>query len=93
MIAALEKAGVVFIAESGGRRARSEAPKGGATMRIDGNIGGCVLVLMGGVWALQGLYILGGSLMRGQFRWLLIGLAVAMTGVALLFRTNRQHRT
>jgi hypothetical protein len=62
-------------------------------MRVAGNIGGCVLVLIGGVWALQGLNLLGGSFMTGQFRWLIIGIAVAMAGVALLFWTNRQHRT
>jgi hypothetical protein len=32
------------------------------------NIGGCVLDLIGGVWALQGLNLLGGSFMTGQLQ-------------------------
>jgi hypothetical protein len=49
--------------------------------------------LIGGVWALQGLNLLGGSFMTGQFQWLIIGIAVAMIGIALLFWANRQRRT
>jgi hypothetical protein len=62
-------------------------------MRMARNIGGCVLVLIGGVWALQGLNPLGGSFMTGQLQWLIIGIVVAMTEVALLLWKDRQHRT
>lgn len=62
-------------------------------MNIAENTGWCVLVLIGGVWALQGLTLLGGSFMTGQFRWLIIGIATAMIGVTQLFRANRQRRT
>jgi hypothetical protein len=62
-------------------------------MKIAGNIGGGVLVLIGGVWALQGVNLLRGSFMTGQFQWLINGIAVAMIGIALLFWTNRQSRT
>lgn len=46
-------------------------------MRIAGNIAGYVLILLGGIWALQGLNLLGGI--------------VALSGIALLFGTNRQR--
>ena len=32
-----------------------------------------LLIVMGGVWALQGLSLIGGSFMVGQTRWLAIG--------------------
>lgn len=47
-------------------------------MRIAGNIEGCVLILLGVVWAIQGLNLLGGT--------------VALSGIALPFWTNLQRR-
>ena len=61
-------------------------------MKIAGNIAGYLLVLIGAVWALQGLNLLGGSFMTGQYKWLIIGIAVAIIGIALLFWANRQRR-
>ena len=44
---------------------------------------GGVLVLMGGVWTLQGLGYLAGSPMTGVAAWAIIGPLVAGLGVAL----------
>lgn len=46
----------------------------GADVKIAGNIAGYLLVLIGAVWALQGLNLLGGSFMTGQYKWLIIGI-------------------
>lgn len=61
-------------------------------MKVTGSIAGYLLVLIGTVWALLGLNVLGGSFMTGQFQWLVIGIAVAIIGIALLFWMNRQRR-
>jgi hypothetical protein len=55
--------------------------QGAANMRIAGNIAGHLLVLIGAVWALQDLNLLGGSFMTGQFQWFIIGIAVAIIGI------------
>ncbi|SNS05471.1 hypothetical protein SAMN05216276_1003110 [Streptosporangium subroseum] len=44
---------------------------------------GVVLVLMGGLWALQGLGYVGGSVMSGAGQWIWIGLAVLIVGLLL----------
>jgi hypothetical protein len=43
-------------------------------MRIGLNVISAILVLIGAVWALQGLNLIGGSFMTGQTRWLVIGI-------------------
>jgi hypothetical protein len=45
---------------------------------------GVVLVVVGGVWALQGLGYLAGSPMTGVAAWAIIGPLVAGLGVALV---------
>lgn len=44
---------------------------------------GLVLVLLGVVWALQGLDVLGGSAMSGEVLWAVVGPIVAVVGVLL----------
>ncbi|MEV6867663.1 hypothetical protein AB0M44_42580 [Streptosporangium subroseum] len=44
---------------------------------------GVVLILMGGLWALQGLGYVGGSVMSGAGQWVWIGLAVLIVGLLL----------
>lgn len=46
-------------------------------------ITGIILVLVGILWILQGLGIVGGSFMTGQSQWLYIGIVTAIVGVAL----------
>ena len=52
-------------------------------------VGGVLLLLLGLVWVLQGLDVLGGSSMSGQSQWLLIGALVALVGMWLLFSSLR----
>jgi hypothetical protein len=54
-----------------------------------GRIIGVVLVLIGGLWTLQGLNLVGGSFMTGSALWLVIGVVVVIAGLALLFRRPR----
>ena len=52
---------------------------------------GVVLVLIGGLWTLQGLNLVGGSFMTGSALWLVIGVVVVIAGLALLFRRPRRR--
>jgi hypothetical protein len=61
-------------------------------MRIGLNILGAILVLIGAVWALQGLNVIGGSFMTGQTQWLVIGIVCAIVGVVLLGWANSRGR-
>lgn len=45
---------------------------------------GAVLVLVGAVWALQGVGVLGGSAMTGSTLWAVIGPIVAVVGLVLI---------
>jgi hypothetical protein len=56
-----------------------------------GRIIGVVLVLIGGLWTLQGLNLVGGSFMTGSALWLVIGVVVVIAGLALLFRRPRRR--
>lgn len=53
---------------------------------------GALLVLMGLVWTLQGLDVLGGSGMSGHAVWAVIGPIVALLGAALVVRAVRAPR-
>ena len=53
---------------------------------------GVLLVLIGAVWTLQGLNLIGGSFMTGSTLWLVIGLAAVVGGVALIVRWARARR-
>ena len=50
---------------------------------------GVVLVLLGLLWILQGLDIIGGSGMSGHGVWAVIGLVVGAVGAFLVIRTLR----
>ncbi|WP_019928499.1 hypothetical protein [Nocardia sp. BMG111209] len=53
---------------------------------------GIVLVLMGGLWTLQGLNLLGQSGgMNGQAIWAVIGLIVVVVGLVLASRGVRRR--
>ena len=45
---------------------------------------GCLLILVGGVWALQGLNVLNQGAMAGHSRWTLIGGVLAAGGIVLV---------
>jgi hypothetical protein len=53
---------------------------------------GVVCVLVGGIWTLQGLGVIGGSYMTNSPTWLLIGLVVAVAGLAMIILGTRGRR-
>ena len=53
---------------------------------------GFLLVLMGLLWTLQGLGIVGGSVMTGVTLWVVIGPIVAILGGVLLYGVVRARR-
>jgi len=54
-------------------------------------IAGIVLVLVGGIWFLQGIDVLGGSSMTGNPFWAYVGAPMVIVGV-LLLRRPRPNR-
>ena len=53
------------------------------------------MILMGGVWLLQGISILPGSFMTGQMFWAIMGAVFLVVGGLLAlagFRLNRRRR-
>ncbi len=61
-------------------------------MRTSLNVIGAILMLVGAVWALQGLNVIGGSFMTGQTRWLVIGVVCAICGALILALANVRRR-
>jgi hypothetical protein len=61
-------------------------------MRWAGRIIGVLAVIIGIVWLLQGLNILGGSGMSGQFIFVVIGAIVAVIGVILVAASSRRRK-
>jgi uncharacterized membrane-anchored protein YitT (DUF2179 family) len=59
-------------------------------MRIGMAILGVLMVLMGGVWFLQGINVLPGSFMTGELRWAVYGGILAAVGIGLLWRARRR---
>jgi hypothetical protein len=51
---------------------------------------GALIALVGAVWTLQGLNILGGSSMSGVTMWAVIGPVVFLVGLALAVTGNRR---
>ena len=49
-----------------------------------------LLIIIGGIWSLQGANILPGSFMTGQIEWLVIGIIFIAAGIGLIWR-NRQN--
>jgi len=61
-------------------------------MRIAGTIIGIILILVGGLWTLQGSNVIGGSVMSGQSQWLYVGIVLLIVGVIALWWTYRRRR-
>ena len=59
-------------------------------MRTVGKVLGVLMVLGGGVWILQGINLLPGSLMTGDPRWAVRGLVMAVLGVILFVVASRR---
>ena len=60
-------------------------------MKIVLNIVAVLLILMGGVWFLQGINVLPGSFMTGQIRWAIYGGIAVAAGIVLLVAANRRR--
>ena len=58
-------------------------------MRMLMTILGALLVLMGGVWILQGINVLPGSFMTGQTKWAVYGALSAVAGIVLIVLGRR----
>ncbi len=58
------------------------------TLRL---IAGILLVLVGAVWFLQGIDVLGGSSMTGNPFWAYVGAPMVIIGVLLLRRPRPKH--
>jgi hypothetical protein len=54
---------------------------------------GALAVLTGLIWTLQGLDILGGSVMSGKTLWAVVGPIVALAGVVLMIFGVRGRST
>ena len=54
-------------------------------------VGGVLLIAVGLVWTLQGVGIIGGSVMSGSTMWAVIGPIVAIVGVYLIVRWWRSR--
>jgi uncharacterized protein (TIGR03382 family) len=60
-------------------------------MKILLRIVGAILILMGGVWFLQGIGVLPGSFMSGQMRWAVNGGIAFAVGVLLVVLSRRRR--
>jgi hypothetical protein len=58
-------------------------------MRMPMMIAGALLVLMGGVWILQGINVLPGSFMTGQTKWAVYGAITLVIGIVLIVLARR----
>ena len=61
-------------------------------MRWPMTIAGVLLVLVGGVWILQGINVLPGSFMTGQTKWAIYGALAAVAGIVLVVLARRGPR-
>ncbi|TMF95002.1 MAG: hypothetical protein E6I10_10590 [Chloroflexi bacterium] len=59
-------------------------------MRVASLILGVIAIFAGGVWILQGSGVMPGSFMTGQRMWLVIGIIVAIVGLALAYNGIRR---
>ncbi len=60
-------------------------------MKIIWDIIGVALILAGGVWFMQGVGVLPGSVMSGQAQWAIYGGIAILLGAGLLLYVNRRE--
>ena len=60
-------------------------------MKIIWNIIGVALILAGGIWFMQGVGVLPGSVMSGQSQWAIYGGIAILSGAGLLLYVNRRE--
>jgi uncharacterized membrane protein YhaH (DUF805 family) len=71
---------------------RFDGRQGGTAMRWVWLIIGILVFIMGLVWTLQGLDVLGGSVMSGVTLWAIVGPVVAVVGLCLIGMGLRKPR-
>ncbi|RBQ15005.1 hypothetical protein DP939_38125 [Spongiactinospora rosea] len=54
-------------------------------------IAGVLLILLGGLWTLQGVGVVGGSVMTGDTTWAIIGPIVVVAGLVAAFFALRRR--
>ena len=54
---------------------------------------GALIVIVGVSWTLQGLGVVGGSVMTGKTLWAVLGPLVAVTGLAMVVASLRGSRS
>ena len=59
-------------------------------MKIILTIIGGLLILLVGIWILQGINVLPGSFMTGQIRWAVYGGIAAIVGIVLIVLANKR---
>lgn len=59
-------------------------------MKIILTIVSVLIVLIGGIWILQGINVLPGSFMTGQIRWAIYGGIAVIVGILLIVRVQRK---
>ena len=60
-------------------------------MKLVLTIAGALMVLLGGVWILQGINVLPGSFMTGQTKWAIYGAICFVIGIGLVIAANRRR--
>jgi hypothetical protein len=65
----------------------------GLAIRVLGTILSGPMLVLGIIWALQGVGILPGSFMSGDIKWTFIGIPTAIAGGLLVYWLNRGVRT
>jgi hypothetical protein len=58
-------------------------------MKLIGNIVAIVVLVIGALWMLQGLNVIGGTGMSGQSQWLWTGIVLIVVALAGLWWINR----
>jgi uncharacterized membrane protein SirB2 len=65
--------------------------RGKKMMRIILIVVSILMLLAGAVWFLQGINVIGGSVMTGQSQWEVIGAIVFIAGIVLLVLSTRRR--
>ncbi len=60
-------------------------------MKIVWDVIGVLLILAGAVWFMQGVGVLGGSVMSNQIQWAIYGGLAVLVGAGLLLYVNRRQ--
>jgi hypothetical protein len=63
-----------------------------SVVRILADVVGALLILIGAVWALQGMSVLNYGFMAGHRRYILIGAVVGIVGIVLIILANRRKK-